>query len=179
MTSSAEPRERAKGGRGKGRREGCTHHADVVEEAVLDERVGEAAAVAAPLFRVAVADLAEDPGEVDARAAAGEEEVVVELVLLGRRALQRRALDREHGGAVVGREEDVPAEAVRLVLPPEREALPQPGGKWSVSARRARTMHRDPTKPSGTRRGGDEVPPRRGRGEGEGREDVRCSTRGR
>ena len=110
----------------------CTHHADGVKQAVLDERVREARAVAAPLLRVAVADLAEDPGEVDARAAAGEEQVVVELVLLARRALQRRALDGEHDGAVVGREEDVPAEAVGVGFPADGVGLEGWERKWSV-----------------------------------------------
>ena len=119
MTSSAEPRGRVKG---KGR-EGGTHHADVVEEAVLDERVAQAGVVAPPVVRVAVAHGAEDPGEVDPGAAAREEQVVVELVLLGRRALQRRALDAQDDGVVLGRDEDVSAKAVRRVLPAEREAL--------------------------------------------------------
>lgn len=105
-------------------RTGCTtHYADVVEQTVLHERLGEAAAVAARVAGVAPAHGAEDPREVDAGAAAREEEVVVELVLLARRALQRRALDREDDRRVVLCEEDVPAEAVRGVLPAEREAL--------------------------------------------------------
>lgn len=64
-----------------------THHADVIEQTVLDERVGQAGVVASPVLGVALADLAEDPGDVDAGAAAGEEEIVIELVLLGRRPL--------------------------------------------------------------------------------------------
>ena len=75
-----------------------THHAYVVEEAVLDKGVGEASVVASPLLGVAVADLAEDPGEVYAGAAAGEEQVVVEPVLLGRWALKSRALDGKYDG---------------------------------------------------------------------------------
>ena len=60
-----------------------TYHSDIIEQAILDERICETGIVALPFLRVAVAYLAEDPGEVDAGTAAGEEEVIVELVLLG------------------------------------------------------------------------------------------------
>ena len=79
--------------------------------------------VASPVLRVAFADLAEDPGDVDAGTAAGEEEVIVELVLLRCRALQCCAFDREHDRCVVWGEKDVSAEAVRLVFPAKRKAL--------------------------------------------------------
>ena len=75
-----------------------THHTDVVEQAVLYERATQARVVAAPALRVAVTHLAENPREVDACAAAGEEQVVVEPVLLGRWALKSRALDGKYDG---------------------------------------------------------------------------------
>ena len=107
----------------------ATHHPNGVKQAVLDERVREARAVAAPLLRVAVADLAEDPGEVDARAAAREEQVVVQLVLALRRAPAADgphdggAFDGDDDGRVVRGREDVPAEAVCVWLPSKRVRL--------------------------------------------------------
>ena len=50
-----------------------THHSDVIEQAILDERVGQAGVVASPVLRVALADLTEYPRKVHAGAAAREE----------------------------------------------------------------------------------------------------------
>ena len=55
----------------RGRKE--THHADIVEEAVLDQCVAQARAVTAPPVRIAIAHGAEDPRKVDKRATAREE----------------------------------------------------------------------------------------------------------
>lgn len=72
---------------------------------------------------VAIADLAEDPSQVHARAAARKQQVIVEPVLLRRGALQRGTLDREDHGRIRGRQEDMPAEPIRIVFPAKRETL--------------------------------------------------------
>ena len=67
------------------------------------------------------------PPATNARAAAAEEQVIVQLVLLYRRPSADdwygRALDRERDGTVVRRRKDVPAEAVVVRLPPNWHAL--------------------------------------------------------
>lgn len=100
-----------------------THDSDVVEQTILNERIGQALVVASPFLRVTVAYGVEDPGKIDPRAAAREQQVVVELVLLGSRTLKRGALDAQDDRVVVRREKNVPSESVCGVFPTERKAL--------------------------------------------------------
>lgn len=89
----------------------------------MDEGVGQAGVIASPIARIAMAHLAEYPGDVHACTATREEQVVIELILLRRRALEGRALDRQYDRGIVWGQEDVPAKPVRLVFPSEGEAL--------------------------------------------------------
>lgn len=72
---------------------------------------------------VAVAYRRKDPGEIDAGTTAGKEQIVVELVLFGRGALQRRAFYREHDGRVVSGAEHEAAKPRLVVFPAKGKAL--------------------------------------------------------
>ena len=75
--------------------------------------------------RVAVAHRRKDPRKVDVGTTAGKQDVVVELVLLGRGTAERRALDREDDGRVVSGAEHEAAEPVLVAVPAKGEALPR------------------------------------------------------
>jgi hypothetical protein len=72
---------------------------------------------------IAVAYRRKDPGEIDTGTAAGKEEIVVELVLFGRGALEGRALYREHDGRVVSGAEHEAAKPRLVVVPAKGKAL--------------------------------------------------------
>ena len=106
----------------EGRRE-RTYNANGVEQAFFDQRFGKTGVVAVPVLGKTIAHCCEHPRNVHSSATTREEKIVVEFVLLRRRTLQSRALDREYGGGVVRREKDMPTETIRCVFPAKREAL--------------------------------------------------------
>jgi hypothetical protein len=102
-----------------------THNASRIEETVVDQSFLDAFLATLPVSAEAVAH--GRPPAADARTAATEEKVVVQLVLLYRRPptdnRDRRALNRECDRAIVVRRKDIPTEAVVVRLPPDRHAL--------------------------------------------------------
>jgi hypothetical protein len=65
------------------------------------------------------------PGKIDPGAAAREEEVIIELVFVRRRAIEGGALDRKYNRRAVVGDEYVTAEAIAHVFPAIGEALKQ------------------------------------------------------
>ena len=63
------------------------------------------------------------PHPVDSRTTTAEQKVVVELVFLGRWALERRAFDAKYDGIISGRNEDMAAKPVRSIFPAKGKAL--------------------------------------------------------
>lgn len=110
----------------EGRTERRADRANGVEQAVVDERSLDAVYVALPAAAIAPADGC--PCPVDAGAAAAEQQVIVQLVLLGGRApaakyTSRCALERQNDRRIIGRRKNVPAEAVCIGLPSKRIRL--------------------------------------------------------
>ena len=101
------------------------HNASGIEEAVVDQCLLDAVLITLPVTAEAVAH--GRPSATDARTAAAEEKVVVQLILLYRRSpadvRNGRALDRKRDGAVVLRRKNVAAEAIVVWFPPDRHAL--------------------------------------------------------
>ena len=101
------------------------HNASGIEEAVVDQSLLDAVLITLPVTAEAVAH--GRPSATDARTAAAEEKVVVQLILLYRRSpadvRNGRALDRKRDSAVVLRRKNVAAEAIVVWLPPDRHAL--------------------------------------------------------
>ena len=76
------------------------------------------------MFVVAVTYGCEYPCDVHESTTAGEKEVIVELVLLGRGSLESRALDGQYDGRIIRRHKYMPSEAILIILPAKRKTLP-------------------------------------------------------
>lgn len=93
------------------------YKADIVEEAVSDQRFRQTSVITLPVLGVAVAYSSKYPGNVHPSTTAREHEVVIQFVGLGCGSVERGTLDREHNGGIVRIHENVAAEAVYWVLP--------------------------------------------------------------
>ena len=99
-----------------------TYSSNVVEQALLRERALQARLVA--LLPAAVAAAHGRPGPVDVRAAAAEEQIIIEFILLYCRSTaayktRRSAFNGQNHRGVVGCCEDMSSEAVCIWLPPK------------------------------------------------------------